>query len=280
MEEVEVAFDVPEEIAGVRGWFVRTLQPLAGVRRREKKGAELVLGEPRVERLTDPDPGNGFEIVIAARRIETIPVPSSWCPEHVIESFDTQEHNLGAVMAFRLFPLHGETYVLASCVERPAALWKVFEDFLKQVEARYPALGPFWQAAAAQQRERMKADLRRTFGGAQTLPAQDGRGARQGDTETRGRGEGGTTAGGASAATQGDLQSETSRYDFSFVPDDNDRLMLELYFNEGLTAPVIVQRADVLRFSTPGPWRNWLTATRKQYPGRIPDRKPPQSPKR
>jgi hypothetical protein len=280
MEEVEVAFDVPEEIAGVRSWFVRTLQPLAGVRRSEKMGSELVLEEPRVGRLTGPDAdGTGFEIVIAARRIETIPVPSSWCPVHLVEGFDTQELNLSAVMAFRLFPLHGETYVLASCVERPAALWKVFEDFLRQVEARYPALGPFWQATAAQQRERMKADLRRKFGGAQTLPAQDAPGERQGPRVLGG--DAGTTAGGANAArTQGDLQSQTARYDFSFVLDDNDRLMLELYFNEGLTAPVIVQRADVLRFSTAGPWRNWLTAMRKQYPGRIPDRKPPRSQKR
>jgi hypothetical protein len=254
MGEVEVAFDVPEEIAGVRSWFVRTLQPLAGVRRREKMGSELVLGEPSVKRLTGPDAGGaGFEIVIAARRIETTPVPSSWCPEYVFGNIEPQEIDLGAVMAFRLLALHGETYVLASCVERPSALWMVFEDFLRQVEARYPALGPFWQATAAQQRERMKADLRRKFGGAQTLPAQD---------------------------APGDLRSQTAPYDFSFVLDDSDRLMLELYFNEGLSAPVIVQRADVLRFSTAGPWRNWLTAMRKLYPGRIPDRKPPQSPKR
>jgi len=187
MEEVELAFDVPEEIGGARSWFVRALQPLAGMRRREKSRVELVLEEPRVRRFTEPGADSiGFEIVIAARRIETTLVPSSWCPEALIEGFDTQELDLGAVMVFRLFALHGQTYVLASCVERPAALWGVFEDFLKQVEARYPALGPFWQAATAQQREHMKADLRRQLVGAQVLPAQDVRGPRQGDAP-RGR---------------------------------------------------------------------------------------------
>jgi hypothetical protein len=196
MAEVEVAFDVPEEIGGARSWFVQALQPLADVRRRERRGAELVLEKPRVTRLTEPGADSiGFEIVIAARRIETTPVPASWCPEYVIERFDIEELDLGVVMVFRLFALHGETYVLASCVERPPALWRVFEDFLKQVEARYPALGPFWQATAAQQRERMRAELRRKFESGKSQRGGDRETRRKGeeDAETRGRRDAGTT---------------------------------------------------------------------------------------
>jgi hypothetical protein len=70
-----------------------------------------------------------------------------------------------------------------------------------------------------------------------------------------------------------------ARYDFSFLPDANEKLMLDLYFNVGLSVSVILKRADCNRFSSEKPWRNWLTAMRKQYPGQIPARKPPKSDK-
>jgi hypothetical protein len=289
MAAVELDFDIPEPIGGVKRWLTETLRPLTGVPFREKLGFDLVLREPKIAKLDEPDAETTrTEIAVTAVRIRTVPVPADWCPEYLIERFETEEFDLGRVIVFRLCALHDATYVWAGCAERPATVWAVFEEILKQIEARYPTVGPLWQVSAAQRRARLRADLRMKSGDTIPAPLRDtipaplrDTGTAAGDTETGRGGDAERGAVGASVtSTQGERKSRPARVDFSFVADDADRLMLDLYFNEGLSAPVIVQRADVLRFSTPGPWRNWLTALRKQYPGRIPAKKPPQSPKR
>jgi hypothetical protein len=174
MAAVELDFDIPEPIGGVKRWFLETLRPLAGVPHREKPGVELVLREPTARKLDDPETDTtGTEIVITAYRKVTARVPSDWCPEYVIEPRETEELDLGRVMVFRLCALGGETYVWASGEERPSTAWKIFEDFLKQIEARYPRLGPFWKNVAEQHRERMREELKAAFGDTPPEPPAD-----------------------------------------------------------------------------------------------------------
>ena len=58
-------------------------------------------------KLDEPDADTvRTEIAITAARIRTVPVPSDWRPEVVIERFETEEFDLGRVIVFRLCALH------------------------------------------------------------------------------------------------------------------------------------------------------------------------------
>jgi hypothetical protein len=122
------ALSIPEPIGGVKRWLTETLRPLTGVPFREKPGSHLLLREPMIVVLDEPDADTmRTEIAITAARIRTVPVPSDWCPEVVIERFETEETDLGKVIVFRLCALRDATYVWAGCEERPATAWAVFE---------------------------------------------------------------------------------------------------------------------------------------------------------
>jgi hypothetical protein len=130
MAAVELDFDIPEPIGGVKRWLTETLRPLTGVPFREKPGFDLVLREPKIAKLDEPDAETTrTEIAVTAVRIRTVPVPADWCPEYLIERFETEEFDLGRVIVFRLCALHDATYVWAGCAERPATVWAVFAHF-------------------------------------------------------------------------------------------------------------------------------------------------------
>ena len=156
-----VAFSIPEEIGGVLRWFMGALGPLSGVRYRESQGVGLFLKEPKEENPREP--GVVTDIVIPACRVKAIPILSDW---GLTRDWKPEEEPLEPVMRFRFAILGGETYVMASCDARLSPAQNDFLAFLKQIQARFPAVGPFWQEYETELRERQKEHLKRGFGDA------------------------------------------------------------------------------------------------------------------
>ena len=149
-------------------WFMEALQPLTGIRYRESQGVGVVLGEPRAENPREP--GVLADIVIPACRVTAIPIPSDFAPEYVIAGWEEVRAPSVPAMRFRLAVLGGRTYVMASCDPRLPAAQEDFLRFLKQVQARYPTAGPFWQAYETERKDRLKEALQLTLGDA--IPAE------------------------------------------------------------------------------------------------------------
>ena len=145
MEE-PFGFMIPETFVHVLNWFAEKLRLLCDRPHPGSPEIELYLEGPRAVKLGSPgDDTTVTEIVMIGFRTKGPPIPSDWAPEYCTVGWEDVREPLGPVMQFRFAPLGGETYVLASCVERLATVQCLFENLLKHVEDRYPEIGPLGQ---------------------------------------------------------------------------------------------------------------------------------------
>jgi len=137
-------FYIPENMGSVLNRSTAALRPLMDVEHDGSPPVALSMEGPRSKKLAGP--GSDMfvtEIEITGFRTKGAPIPSDW-PNCIAGWKDVWEP-LGTVMLFRFAAIGSGTRVWASCAEHLSTVQRLFENFLKQIEAHYPAVGPLWQ---------------------------------------------------------------------------------------------------------------------------------------